>query len=406
MKPQLARQAVFDGNLAVFGYELLIREGDQDLLAGPEGDRAGAKMIEGAVHTLGLGQFLMGRKGFVNVTRRMLEMDLAVFLPPQSSYIELLHTLEADEKVLQWVQSLKRRGYSLSVDAYTPRKGMAPLLALADIVKMDFRTSDPEDQKSCIQRYAKPNVRCLGAGIQTRQEQVRAKDLGFHLFQGSFFSKTEEVARKDIPAYKLTYLRVLQEANQTELNFEKLEALIRQDVALSFKLLRYINSAMFSLRSRVESIKQALVLLGPVVMRKWVSLLAIASMGDDRPEEVVVSALVRARFSELLGEHGSLGHSAADLFLTGMLSFMDVVLGRPMSEMVGELPLPAPMREALLGGAVGLGKVLRLVQAYEKADWGRVAQLREGMPLRDEQLAPLYEEAVEWTNQIYSVGKE
>ncbi len=406
MKPQLARQAVFDSNLAVFGYELIIREGDQDLLVGAEGDRAGAKMIEGAVHTMGLGPFLMGRKGFVNVTRRMLEMDLAVFLPPLSSYIEILHTLEADEKVLQWVQNLKRRGYSLSVDAYTARKGMAPLLALADIVKMDFRTSDAEDQKSCIRRYSKPNVRCLANGIETRQEQIRAKDLGFHLFQGSFFSKPEEISRKDIPAYKLTYLRVLQEANQPDLNFEKLEALIRQDVALSVKLLRYINSAMFSLRSRVESIKQALVLLGPAVLRKWVSLLAIASMGDDRPEEIVVSALVRARFCELLGERGKLTHPASDLFLMGMLSFMDVVLGRPMSEIVTDLPLSAPVAEALLGGPLGLGRILRLVTAYEKADWSKVAQLREGTPLQDEQLPLLYQEAVEWTNQIYSVGKE
>jgi EAL and modified HD-GYP domain-containing signal transduction protein len=153
VKPLLARQAIFDTDLAVFAYELSIREGDQDLLVSPEGDRAGAKMIEGAVHTMGLGPFLMGRKGFVNVTRRMLEMDLAVFLPPQSSYVEILHTLEVDDKVLAWAQNLKKRGYGVSVDAYTARRGMVPLLALADVIKMDFRNSTPEDQRSCVSRY-------------------------------------------------------------------------------------------------------------------------------------------------------------------------------------------------------------------------------------------------------------
>jgi EAL and modified HD-GYP domain-containing signal transduction protein len=198
---------------------------------------------------------------------------------------------------------------------------------------------------------------------------------------------------------------VLQEANKTNLDFDALDRIVRQDVALSMKLLRYINSAMFSLRSKVESIKQALVLLGPNLLRKWISLLAIASMADDRPGELVVSALVRARFCELLGEKGGARFPTSDLFLAGMLSFMDAILGRPMSEIISDLPLSSAVRDALQGQSVGLGKVLRLVQAYEQADWSKVASLRGGLSADDGMLGALYQESVEWTNQIYQVGK-
>ncbi|MBV8880774.1 MAG: hypothetical protein JO332_12460, partial [Planctomycetaceae bacterium] len=149
-EPHLARQAVFDRHLGVFGYEILLRAGDEDLVLGPAPDQAGARLIEKSINTVGLSMLTQGRKGFFNVTRRMLAEDLAALLPPAQSVVEILHTLEPDEAVVARCRELKKRGYQIAVDAYTARRGMAPLLALADIVKIDFRGTDESDQASCV----------------------------------------------------------------------------------------------------------------------------------------------------------------------------------------------------------------------------------------------------------------
>src|SRR5262249_9148186 len=150
-------------------------------------DQAGAKLVERSINTIGLSALIQGKKGFFNVTRRMLAEDLAALLPPAQSVVEILHTLEPDDAVVARCKELKKRGYLVAVDAYTARRGMAPLLALADIVKIDFRGTDEADQASCVQRYGKPNVRLLADRVDTHVELDRARRMGYTLFQGPFF---------------------------------------------------------------------------------------------------------------------------------------------------------------------------------------------------------------------------
>lgn len=400
-EPHLSRQAVFDRHLGIFGYEILIRAGDEDLLIGRAPDQAGAQMVEKSINTVGFPVLTQGKKGFFNVTRRMLAEDLAALLPPSQSVIEILHTLEPDDAVVARCRELKKRGYLVAVDAYTARRGMAPLLALADIVKIDFRATDDADQASCAQRYGKPNVKLLADKVESHAELDRARKMGYTLFQGTFFCKPQEVARKEVPAFKLNYLRILQRVNRPQIEFNELDELIRQDLALSLKLLRYVNSAMFGLPQRVDSIRQALAMVGITVIRRWVSLLALAAMSEDKPQELIVTSLIRARFCELIGALAGMAHADFDLFMVGLLSSVDAILDRPMAELLAELPLSAEVKAALSGKPDGYGRVLGLALAYERAAWERMGPAAGSLSIDMMRLPACYKESVAWVGQIF-----
>ena len=400
-EPHLARQAVFDRHLGVFGYEILLRAGDENLLVGPAPDKAGAKMVEGSINTIGLSALTEGKKAFFNMNRRMLAEDIAALLPPARTVIEILHTLEPDEAVVARCGELKKRGYQIAVDAYTARRGMAPILALADIVKIDFRSSDETEQAACVQRYGRPGVKVLADRVESHAELDRARRQGYTLYQGPFFCKPQDLVRKEIPAFKLNYLRILQRVNQPEIDFDELDAIIRQDLALSLKLLRYVNSAMFALPQRVDSIRQALTMVGVTVIRRWVSLLALAAMSEDKPQELIVTSLVRARFCEQIGPAAGLKVPDFDLFLVGLLSAVDAILDRPMLEVLADLPLSADVKGALMGKKEGHGRILGLVLAYEKAEWDRLPSVIGGLNLDVTKLPSFYRESVSWVNQIF-----
>ncbi|HZE97338.1 MAG TPA: HDOD domain-containing protein [Planctomycetota bacterium] len=400
-EPHLARQAVFDRHLGVYGYEILLRAGDEDLLLGPAPDQAGATLIERSINTVGLGSLTGGKRGFFNVTRRMLAEDLAMLLPPAQSVIEILQTLEPDDAVVARCRDLKKRGYQVAVDAYTARRGMAPLLAMADVVKIDFRSTDESDQSSCVQRYGKPNVKLLADRVESHAELDRARRMGYTLFQGPFFCKPQELSRKEIPAFKLNYLRILQRVNQPEIEFTELDELIRQDLALSLKLLRYVNSAMFALPQRVDSIRQALAMVGIAVIRRWVSLLALAAMSEDKPQELIVTSLIRARFCEQIGIAAGLKGADFDLFMVGLLSSIDAILDRPMLEVLADLPISPETKSAVMGRPEGHGRVLGLALAYEHAEWDRMAGVMGSLSLDMMKLPGFYKEAVAWVGQIF-----
>jgi c-di-GMP-related signal transduction protein len=404
MESFLARQSIFDRGLNVVGYEIFFRDGAENFFSAKDGDKATAQVIESALHTFGLGALTQGRRAYINMTRSLLLQNLITLLPPQSAVVEVLETVVPDAEVIAACKALKKAGYQIALDDFVPGGPAEALLPLADIVKIDFRATVPMQRSAVAKRCARPGVRLLAEKIETRQELGMATQMGYSLYQGYFFCKPEIVSRTEVPAYKLNYLRILQEVARREIDFDGLEKIVRQDVSLSIKLLRYINSAMFGLRSRVESIKHALVLVGVPQMRRWVALLALSSMGEDRPAELIVTALVRARFCEQVGILGGMEARAFDLFMIGMLSLVDAIVGRPMIEILADLPLSEEVKGVLQGNTAGLGRILRLTLAYEKGDWHRLSSFMTGLPFQEKQLPKLYQEAAAWADLIFATG--
>ena len=244
----IARQPIFDIRQNVFAYELLYRSGIKNLYAGINGDQASSEVIGSSFLLFGLENLTMGKKAFINFTRKLLEDEVATLLPKESIVVEVLENVEPDKQMLSACIKLKELGYQLALDdfAYDPR--FEPFIDLVDIIKVDFLQTSPQDRAALVQRIGNKNIKFLAEKVETKEDFNQALQAGYSYFQGYFFSKPNIVSGKDITSFKLTYLQLLQEIGKPDLDFDELEETIKRDVALSYKLLRYINSAAFSPR--------------------------------------------------------------------------------------------------------------------------------------------------------------
>src|SRR5262245_16950807 len=278
----VARQPIFDRNCGVFGYELLFRAGSANAYSGNDGDKASSTVISDSLHVHGLESLTAGKKGFINVTRRLLLQDLITVLPSKLTVVELLESITPDPEVIQACRKLRQAGYIVAMDDFVFDPKYAELLHEVDIIKVDFMGTTSEQRSRFAESFKSNGTRLLAEKIESRNEFDEALRLGYALFQGYFFCKPQVVQGKDVPTSQLGYLRFLQQVNAPEINFDNLEQIIKSELSLSYKLLKYLNSASFGLRSKVTSIKQALVLLGVRPLRKWASLMALSSLRSDK----------------------------------------------------------------------------------------------------------------------------
>ena len=237
-----------------------------------------------------------------------------------------------------------------------------------------------EEQRSdLIKQFASRHCRMLAEKIETHAEFVRARDQGFAYFQGYFFRRPEILSTRDMPPQQLHYLRMLQEVSRPELDLAGLEKLIKAEASVCYRLLRYLNSAMFSFRREIHSVRHALSLLGEHDVRGWVRLVAAVGAGQDKASDLVLSALVRGRFGELLSP--SIAHGESDLFLLGLLSLIDVMLEMPMESVLERISLDHETKAVRLGKPSALRPVYQLMLAHENGEWQAVADLSASLHL-------------------------
>jgi c-di-GMP-related signal transduction protein len=396
MKVFVARQPIFDTRQRVVAYELLFRSGPDNFFPNIDGDVASSRVINDSLMTFGLASLVGSRKVYINVTRRILCEELYAVLPVRRTVVELLENIEPDAQTIAACRDLKRAGYELALDDYVDRPAMDPLVALADVIKIDFLATTREARRALRDRLNRRRPALLAEKVETAAVFREARDQGYSYFQGYFFQRPEMVSRQEIPTFKLTYLDFLRELQQPELNYDNLERVIRRDVSLSMRLLRYLNSAAFYWRSKVTSLKSALVLLGERPFRKWASLIAIVGIIGDGPAELATTCLSRAYFCESLCRATGRSGLQLDGFLVGMLSAIDALVGRPMNEILQEIAVSREIEEALTNAATPLGKMRALVLSYEAALWDDVSTMARGLSMPEADLPDLYRESLEW----------
>jgi EAL and modified HD-GYP domain-containing signal transduction protein len=387
---------LFDREQNVFAYELLFRSGLENACRTDDLDAAASKVIADSLHLHGVDAITSGKKAFVNVTRDVLLREFATVLPPGRTVVELLETVEPEEDVLSACDRLKRGGYPLALDDFVDRPGYEPLVSLADYIKVDVQAIHGSEGAAIVRRMAPRGIRMVAERVETREMFEEACRAGYSHFQGYFFARPAILATKDIPGQKLQLFRILQEIHRDDLDFIRIERIVKQDVGLCYKFLRYINSAWFGWRERVGSIQRALILLGEREVRRWVTLVALAGMAEDKPQELLVQSLARARFCELLAPLAGLPRRAEELFLVGMLSLIDAVLDRPLPSIVKDLPISEDAASALLGGPSPLGPVLACALAYEKGDWPAFADRARAAGVPETSCPGVYLDALAW----------
>lgn len=401
MQSFIARQPIFDRRLRLYGYEMLYRDGPEEFARFDDPDAAAAKVISDCCMLFDT--VVASTRAFINVTADTLRRGYVELLPSQSTVIEVLETVEPDEETAQICRCLKAAGYLIALDDYTPGAKHEPLLPLADIVKVDFLAIQPGERRALAAKLRTPGRLLVAEKVEDREAFEEALSAGYDYFQGYFFKRPSLLELRAVSGSGLHCLRILREARQPEPDFNRLEEMVRAEVRISLCLLRYINSAAFGQGRAVTSVRQAVALLGEREFVKLVSVFALVGLGTGKPDELVVSALTRARFCESLARLADLGELADDLFLVGMLSHIDAMLDRPLREVLLELPLGPPVVSALLleDETGPLQTVYACALAYESGRWEELARETARLNCPEKALPSIYFEAVGWVEQYF-----
>jgi c-di-GMP-related signal transduction protein len=387
----VARQAIFDRNRNVYGYELLFRSGWENSFRGDTDQATRIMIADGALY--GFHELTRGAPTFVNCTRESLVNGLVTLLPT-STVLEIVETVGGNAEVLEACARYKSLGYKLALDDFQLNDGMEGLMDLADYIKVDFSLSDANARREILSALHGRNVTLLAEKVETEEEFNAAMAEGFTLFQGYFFCHPIVFSKKRLPSNGVNYLYLLSALVGGDFRVAQIAILLQSEVALSYQLLRLVNSAGFCLDKEVRSLQDALILVGEKKFRILLLNAIATETCRSRPRELLVHVLHRARFLELMAAFT--GESEAEQYLLGLLSLMDVMLDVPITELMEALPLRKEMRDALHGEPNRIGVALRLFKSYEDADWEACMNESFTLSMTESELSGTYRDSLVW----------
>ena len=388
----VARQPIYNSHMGVFGYELLFRSpgGSNEALKPTE---ATAQVIASTILEFGLEKFVHNRNVVINVTPAFVDVISEIQLPSHKVILDIPDNLVAGDKLVSKLEELRSEGYRLSVGGLSNLKERQ-LLPLADIFRIDVQKVNVNQLDALIKflrHYQNLSLQALK--IENMEEFRSYRDKGFEYLQGFFLGKPRVYVSRDLSANKLAILQLLTTVNNLETPIEELEQQITRDVSLSYKLIKLVNAPFFGVAREVDSIKQAIVLLGRDEIRKWVSLLALGGMSDE-PAAVMEIGVFRAKMCELLAERAGLPKDS--YFTAGMFSALDILMKQPLKNILAKLPLSEAVKTAILERQGTMGSALSCALAVENAQWSEI----EFANLGYKDLSEVYCQAVQWTDNM------
>src|SRR4051812_25315402 len=386
----VARQPIFDRSESIAGFEILYRS-----LTGPFTDAEGATstVIVQSLADIGLERLVGDSRAYINVTRDFLVRVRPLPMPPDRVVLELVGNHSADPELLDALRDARDAGFRIALDGFRYAPGLEPLLDLANVVKLDILALSGSALLKQVTELRGRGLTLIALKVESREEYEACRAMGFDGFQGYFFAEPAVVSGPTAPTHRLGALTELV-APGRKASFEEIERVISQDAGLSHKLVRLASSAFVGTRTQVASVRQALILLGTVAVRRWAMLLALSGL-TDRPQHLLTVGLVRARLCERLADAHPV--AAPDrAFTVGLFSVVDALLGKPMQALLDELPFDSRITHALLDHDGPEGRLLAAVLAYERGDFNDVPRYGVGLPV----LAAAYREAIDWADGV------
>ena len=345
----VARQPILDTRRHLFAYELLFRSGSDNRFSAQDGDQATAQVIETCFMAIGMGDVA---RMFINFTEKLLLNRTPLSLPPDHVTVEVLEDVVPTPEIIEAVRELRAAGYMIALDDFLARDTTHPLIPLSDIIKVDFAGTTPLERRDIITHLQRPGLFFLAEKVEDYRTFRQASRQGYTYFQGFYFQKPEMLACKKLSGNKLNHMRLLAALGKPEWTVRDLSNIIRQDVTLTYKLLKFINSPYFGLKRTVNSIDYAINLLGTDQIRRWAALVTMDNLGEDKPSELIFCSLVRGLLCEqLFGQtlSGRQTARASSFFLTGLLSLLDALVDMPMQQVLEDLPVDPEVHNALMG---------------------------------------------------------
>jgi c-di-GMP-related signal transduction protein len=365
----LGRQPILNRSEELVAYELLFRStGCGKTAQFSDASQATASVILNTLTSFGVEDILGKHQGYINLESELLMHDSLNILPKDRVVIELLESLELTPELVERCRALKENGFTLALDDHSYNPAYHELYQIVDIVKVDLVQSPIAELGPMIRELRRYPLTLLAEKVETREQFESCLELGFHLFQGYYFAKPSLLTKRrlgDSGAALLKLMRLLgEDASQQEI-----ESVFRGEPGLTFQLLLLVNSVAIGLRTKIETVRHALAILGRHQIKRWVQLAMFASDGRGLESPLVDLAAVRAGFMEDLSGRSQFGHLKEQAFLTGIVSILDKVYDIPKDEIVAKLNLSDEITQALSGRHGRLGKLLQVAELLEELDF-------------------------------------
>lgn len=394
----IARQPIFTVNKRLFAYELLYRGYQEYTIQNVDGNKATTSLLSTAFFTEGIGKISGNKPCFINFTEDLLFKKIALNFPKSQVVVEVLEGIEPSTRIIDCLKELKKEGYTIALDDFVYDRSLRPLVNVADIIKIDVRLTPLDTIHKTLAALSRYKVKLLAEKVESNAEFEKANKLGFQYFQGYFFSKPEKILVKEIEATKISLFNLMSEVARKKTTLERLNDIISKDLSISYKLLRFLNSAYFYRLEKVRSVKHAIAYLGEKELRRFIILVIVSELAIDKPGELIRQSLVRAKFCELLAQNSNYAEYELEVFLVGMFSLMDAMLDTKMSVLMEKLPVIDMVKEALVAKKGVLAPFLRAVIYYERRKPKEFSAIMRKIGIRTKKISELYVQAINYSN--------
>lgn len=395
----IARQPIFTRNLDVYGYELLYRASkDAKSFAGVSPTSATATVLDG-LFELGIEKIVDKKQAFVNFDYDFIISDSIELFNPTNLIIEVLENVVIDEHLFKRLKQLKNKRYRIALDDFVEGYDEYPLVPVANIIKYDIMATPLETIGIDVRKALNQNKIILAEKVETKEEFLKAKNMGFHLFQGFFFSKPSIIGKStEKGTTKSRYVRLIYELRKEEPSYDNLANLMKTDIGLSYRLVKAISNKPNE--DPVHSIKNVLIKMGFKEIERWINILMMKELAEEKPRELTRISLVRTKFGEYIASNSIYKNKKNEVSMICLFSALDVILDLTMEEALEDLILTDEIKQGLICDTGGINDVLKLIKAYEDGEWDEVARYNEKLEIEPMLLSVGYLEAIGWAHDI------
>jgi EAL and modified HD-GYP domain-containing signal transduction protein len=393
----IARQPIFDSQKKLFGYELLFRNGLENAFPDIDGDTATSSVLSNTFFSFGLNEILDNKPGLINFTKKLILQKAPLLFPKENIIIEVLENIEPEEEILKALNAISQKGYTIALDDFVYQDKLRPMMRLCKMIKFDL-IATPLEKLDNVLKEIRSSLKMilLAEKVETYAEFQKAKEMGFTLFQGYFFSKPEILSKRTIPSNHMSKIKLIREIQKTNIDYVKIENLIKQDVGISYKLIQFVNSAYFKRSNPISTLKDAITFLGTEELKKFIHIVVVSYLGQEKPNELLRLSIIRARMCESCGKIFKTGYRSEELFTMGLFSLIDAILDMSMDQILMQIGLPKNIQNGLLGKDEDFNTLLSAVKVFEKGNWATLDQIHDA-----DELPRFYLDSVKMGNSFF-----
>ncbi len=395
----IARQPIFNNSLKVYGYELLHRDKENSICFSSKCPEMATAQVLGGLFETGLNSIVDDSRAFVNFNYNFLLSESIELINPEKLIIEVLEDVEVDDILMERLLALKDKGYKIALDDFIKNYYDYPIVSIADIIKYDIIATPLDSIELEVKAAIREGKIVLAEKIETEEEYESAKAMGFHLFQGYFFKKPSIIGKSNKEkSIKLNYIRILNEVKKAEPSYDKLAEIIKSDVNLAYRLFRIIKNNKSE--DALASTKTALLYMGFLEIERWINILILQDLATDKPIELMRLSLIRSKFGEELALNSNLKSRFNETSTMFLFSTLDALLDKTMEKALDDISVTEDTKSALIEGKGELAPLLKLVYAYENANWNDVKSIATEIEIEENKIYDGYIKALEYCKEI------